>query len=378
MEKRRSDKEDLKAFLTFYKSGRRELEKAVRGVNRTLTKEKHPFLRVFMQDLADLNSGGKLLRGTLIRLGYAFSHPEDLNGSNDLAVAYEMFQTGVLIHDDIIDNAETRRGKFTVQRRVEKRLHVRNTEMLAEVDGPGDVARSAAICAGDIGITYAGVHMAAAYGEHPAFPALMRYFGDTVLSTMRGELLDVMLPYELQDESYDEAARRELLEKSVRDIYHLKTSRYSVIGPLHLGMMLGGMSEEAMRAMDRFADELGIAYQIMDDILGIYADAGYLGKDVGSDISEFKQTILWMYVRTSKPEAVEELLRYYGKKRVSERDLEAVRRIFRESGALDYARAVMESCFERAERKLARMRFLSAEEKAILRGFIAWCSGRSR
>jgi geranylgeranyl pyrophosphate synthase len=131
-----------------------------------------------------------------------------------------------------------------------------------------------------------------------------------------------------------------------------------------------------MKAMDRFADEIGIAYQIMDDILGIYADAGYLGKDVGSDIAEFKQTILWMYVRNNDPEATERLLRYYGRRQVSEEDLKAVRDIFRESGALSYAQSVMEGCFKRALRILSRMQFVSEEDRSILKGFVTWCSGR--
>ena len=167
-------------------------------------------------------------------------------------------------------------------------------------------------------------------------------------------------------------------EQSVKEIYHLKTSCYSVIGPLRLGLLLGGADEASMRAMDRFGDELGIAYQIMDDILGIYSEADYLGKDVGSDISEYKQTILYLYVRSQAPEYYEELSRYYGKRQVSVDELEEVRRIFRESGALDYARSVMDACFARAERKLSRMRFVGREEREILKGFISYCRTRNR
>lgn len=188
----------------------------------------------------------------------------------------------------------------------------------------------------------------------------------------------MILPYELQDVSLTEEERLRLLEQSVKEIYHLKTSCYSVIGPLRLGLLLGGADEASMRAMDRFGDELGIAYQIMDDILGIYSEADYLGKDVGSDISEYKQTILYLYVRSQAPEYYEELSRYYGKRQVSVDELEEVRRIFRESGALDYARSVMDACFARAERKLSRMRFVGREEREILKGFISYCRTRNR
>lgn len=372
MEKERN----LQDFLAFYKESTERLTREAEGCNRSLRKDPNPFLKICREDLADLNSGGKMLRGVLIGLGYRIGGGGDIRYSDALAVAYELFQTGILIHDDIIDNASTRRGKFTIHERCKKRMAARSTRMLAEVDKPADVARSVALCVGDLGIYGANLKIAEAYASDPRFGEMLRYFDEVVINTIRGELLDVVLPYELQDGSYDEKKAKALLEKSVKDIYHLKTSCYSIIGPLHLGMMLAGAAEEEMKAMDRFADEIGIAYQIMDDILGIYADAGYLGKDVGSDIAEFKQTILWMYVRNNDPEATERLLRYYGRRHISEEDLKAVRDIFRESGALSYAQSVMEGCFDRALRILSRMRFVGEEDRRILKGFVAWCSGR--
>jgi geranylgeranyl pyrophosphate synthase len=116
----------------------------------------------------------------------------------------------------------------------------------------------------------------------------------------------------------------------------------------------------------------------MDDILGTFADPDILGKDVGSDVAEFKQTILYMYVRTMKPEYTDELLQYYGKKRVTAKDIEQVQRIFEESGALGYAQSVLADYFESAERKIGRMKFISAEDKKILRGFISYCKGRRK
>ena len=370
---------NLAAFQEFFKESRARLTKECAAYNRALKKDKNPIIRVFKQDFADLNEGGKMLRGMLVNLGYRIAGGEDLAYSDALALAFEIFQTSVLIHDDIIDNAETRRGKYTIGRRYEHRLKVRGTKMVAEPDGPDDVARSAALCVGDLGLYLANVKLAEAYREHPAFADLILYFDDVIVRTIRGELLDVVLPYELQDISYSEEEGRKLLEKSIREIYHLKTACYSVIGPLHLGMMLGGAKEEDMRALDRFADDVGIAYQIMDDILGIYAEAGFLGKDVGSDISEFKQTILYMYVMNeAAPEYKRDLLKVYGKAHVTEPILDEVRKIFDESGAYDYAKDAMRACFLRAERRLSRMKFLSDEDRAILRGFLMWCQGRRK
>ena len=370
-------KDNLKEFLDYYENVKKRLVKKNRRFNRSLTREKNPVIRMFFSDLADLNDGGKMLRGMLVTLGYALAGGQETEYPDDLALAFEIFQTGVLIHDDIIDRASVRRGKMTVERRYAARLHVRGTEMVAAGGNAAHIASSAALCTGDIGLYLSNLKIAESYEDHPALGKLIASFDEMILSTIRGELLDVVLPYELQDSSYSEKEKNELLEQSIRDIYHLKTSCYSLIGPLHLGMMLAGAGDKLLRAMDKAADDLGIAYQIMDDILGIYSDTIQLGKDVGSDISEFKQTILYMYIKVYAPEYEEELLRYYGRE-ADEESLEEVRRIMKDSGALDYARDTMNSCFKRAETKLRKMKFPCESYRGVLLGFIDWCRGRRK
>ena len=375
---------ELAAFSAFYSDSLNRLTKKTNAYNKVMRKEPNPIIRPFREDLADLNTGGKMLRGMLVNLGYQIA--VHMNGeaacnaaeSDMLALAFEIFQTGVLVHDDIIDNAGTRRGKITVHRRYEHRLNVRETKMVAAGEKPGNLAKSAAICVGDLGIYYANKQIVDNYAQNEHLAALIGYFDDIVLQTIRGELLDVVLPYEIQDDKYSPEEKKKLLEKSIWDIYYLKTAGYSVIGPLHLGMILGGADEKQMKSLDRVAEDIGIAYQIMDDILGVFADPEKLGKDVGSDITEFKQTILYMYVCTMKPEYEEELLQVYGKKRIIDAELDEVQRIFRESGALAYAQEMLGDCFERAEKRLARIKGMSKEDKAILRGFITYCKGRRK
>lgn len=375
---------NLETFRQFYEGTYKRLEKKTHAYNRSLKKDDNPIIRPFMEDLADLNQGGKMLRGMLVVFGYQIAkHARgasdiDLSISDALAQTFEMFQTGVLVHDDVIDNAAQRRGKITVHRRYEHRLDVRDIRMVSGIEKPQEIAKSVGICVGDLGIYYANKLLADSYGSDPALGQLISYFDDIVIQTIRGELLDVVLPYEIQDPGIGEEERAKLLEKSIYDIYFLKTAGYSVIGPLHLGMILGGAEPKEMAALDRCARDIGIAYQIMDDILGVFADPKILGKDVGSDVAEYKQTILYMYVRTMKPEFAEELLQYYGKKHVTSRDIEQVQRIFEESGALAYAQSVLADHFESAERKISRMKFMDAEDKKILRGFISYCKGRRK
>lgn len=372
-----ADKENLEAFTAFYRNYGDRLEKKVKAYNKKLAKDKNPLLATYKADLADLNDGGKLLRGVLVGLGYRLGGGEKGDYPLDLSLAFEMFQTGVLIHDDVIDNADLRRGKMTIHNRCLKRMEAQDITVVSARETEPSIARSVALCAGDLGLFYPNLILAESYADDPHFGEISAEFSRIVIDTIRGEMLDVVLPYQLQDSSYTDEERGKLLEKSVADIYHLKTARYSVVGPLHLGLMLAGGSEKLIRRIDSFADDIGVAYQIMDDVLGIYADEALLGKDVGSDILEYKQTILYMYVRNYAPDYAGRLERHYGSPNVTEQDVEKVQDIFRESGALTYAQDAMNSCFARAERKLARMD-LSKEDKQVLKGFISWCRGRRK
>ncbi len=367
------EKEDFRAYQSFYKTAFRRLSKKQKTMNRKLGTDENPLIVTAREGLADLNAGGKMLRGMLVTLGFriAMREPADDSYADTLALAFETFQTGILIHDDIIDNAELRRGKETIHHRHERRVSEENIGLTA--GEAGHLSKSVALCAGDYALYEAIRIISAGYPDAESLGSLIRYFSEVVLDTIRGELLDVMLPSELK--LLPEAEAGTLLEKTVEDIYRLKTAKYSVIGPLHLGMLLGGASPQKMRALDSMAEDLGIAYQIKDDILGIFADEKELGKDVGSDISEGKQTILYMYVRNRKPKYLPNLLAYYGKP-AGRPEIDAVREIFRESGALDFAKEEMEKCFLRAEEKLASLRWMDKDSRRILRGFIGYCRGR--
>lgn len=384
--------EELREYQKFYKKIYRRLSRKQEAQSKKLALDENQVLLPAREALASLNTGGKLLRGMLVVLGFKIALdawekkaaknldvPDiqkvktDYSYADSLALAFETFQTGILIHDDIIDRAALRRGKKTVHLRYKERVEKEGIRMVTENDDPAHLSASVALCVGDYALHEAVRVISKNYGSCDNLGSLITYYLDTALETCRGELLDVMLPYEMQ--TLPEAEADTLLEKSVDEIYRLKTARYSLAGPLHLGMLLGEASPRQMQSLDALAEQVGIAYQIMDDVLGIYADEKDLGKDVGSDISEFKQTILYMYVKTRKPEYLPELLCHYGKT-ATPADLEAVQEIFRESGALDYAKEAMESRFTRALLAIDSIRWMTAEDKTILRGFIGYCRER--
>ncbi len=368
----------VNAFSAFYEASKTRLTKKIDAYNESVARDGNPLIQPFQKEFARMNQGGKCLRGMLVNLGYQIAGGADVAFSDDLAIAFELFQTAVLIHDDVIDKADTRRDQMTIHKAYQKRLAERSIRMVSASESAESLSMSAAICAGDLGLFYSNYQLAQHYRNHPHLGDLILYFDQVIIDTIRGELLDVILPYELQDAVYSEEERGALLERSVMEIYHLKTAFYSVIGPLHLGMILGGMPEEQMKQLDEICDDLGIAFQIKDDILGIFADAEETGKDAGSDISEFKQTILYQYVMNHVPTHKDALLRYYGREHLSSRDRKAVQDLFYGSGAYGYAVDTMEQCFKRASRKLKSLDCLDEDSRAILSGFISYLRDRTK
>ena len=367
-------------YNEFYEQQSQRLRRKMRLYNEALCTEPTKLLHPVMCDYADLNAGGKMLRGSFVCLGYALAkeaETEDgippeakIEKSDALALAFELFQTAVLVHDDLIDHATLRRGKKTLDLRFSERASERGL-----IDHAGDTGRSVAICAGDLGLFESADMIVKSYPGHTRLSAMLSYFYEVVKETIRGEMLDSILPCEITDPTRSEAESDALLSDAVTEIYLRKTAMYSVVGPLHLGMLYGGADEELLAAVDAFAKEAGIAFQIKDDILGIFGSEEGVGKDVGSDVAEAKLTILYQYVRSRHPSMHEELMRDYGKSPVTPEALARVRKIFRESGAKQYAERQMEACFARAEAQLLAIP-LRQEKKKLLRGLLHYLQGR--
>ena len=373
----------MKTFLEFYNENGERLKRKIERFNDELIKEDKPLLLPFMKNFADLNEGGKMLRGTLVNMGYALTLEPELLGvdmkedrhlygeSDALALAFEIFQTSVLMHDDVIDHAALRRGKPTVHTRYRRSLWNRGIE-----DKAGDTPQSVAICLGDFGLYAASDVIVKSYAHDPTLSDILEYFNGVVMDTIRGELLDVILPYEGADLTRDQDEREKLVLDSVREVYRLKTAKYSIVGPLHLGLIYGGADEETLKKVDAFAESLGIAFQIKDDIFGVYGGEE-IGKDVGSDIEEAKMTILYNFVRAKDERLHRELMQYYGKSPATADAIAKVQNIFTESGALEYATTTMEKCFDDAKKAVEEMDFCK-EKKELLGGLISYMRERTK
>lgn len=244
---------------------------------------------------------GKTIRGLLVVLGFDLAGGDKNKDIYKIAAAYEIFHTAILIHDDIIDNSKTRRGEVTIHERFRSN------------------GKELAICLGDIGFFLATELITQTNFDSGLIIDALNYSSRVKINTAFGEILDI-------------------LKKDPITVAKLKTARYSISGPLVLGSKLASVSKIKIKALETFGENLGIAYQIRDDILGVFGDEKALGKSVASDIEDGKNTLLFEYAfKNANANQKKSLLNKYGRGKVNKSDLEGIRDIFRSTGALEYA-----------------------------------------
>ena len=220
-------------------------------------------------------TGGKRLRPLLVLLGHrlAGGNPDDVVGP---AVAVEMLHTWALIHDDVIDADETRRGRPTTHRGFATR-HRDN-------GWGGDSERygaAMAILVGDLVAILADESFERATVGVDELAAGREAFSHLRVEVTAGQVLDVHVA----------AARTTDLDRALR-VATLKSGRYSVTRPLQLGALLAGADDGLVDHLREIGDRLGVAFQLRDDLLGVVGDPDRTGKAMGGDLREGKRTVL--------------------------------------------------------------------------------------
>ncbi len=362
--------EVLYEFLKYYLSVKDKFVLKMEEYNDLFVKGySNRFLEEALSQFVSSNKGGKFLRASLIALGYQ-SFGNDDDKYLPLGIALELFQTSILIHDDIIDKADKRRGMDTIPLKYEKLYSDKIKGDESFINKRHDIGTSMALCLGDMGFYLALQVIAQNYKNSENLGRILEYYNSVAIKTCEGEMVDVILPF------YEEFfGVSDDLESHVMEIYKLKTAWYSVVGPYCLGAILGGASDNDIHKLEDALLGLGVAFQIKDDLIGIYGDEKHIGKSVTSDASEFKQTILYAFVKNT--EYSDELLKYYGKN-IKISDMDKIKDIFDKSGAKEYANSKMDDLFKKAFQDILDLEFLDIEKKKILLGFAEFLRVRSK
>ncbi|MGR6900052.1 polyprenyl synthetase family protein [Glutamicibacter sp. BSL13] len=263
--------------------------------------------------------GGKRTRPKLVDLGYRAFGGTDRQRSVSLGCAFELLHTALLIHDDVIDRDFIRRGQPTLS------AHYRDQAAARGLPDPQaqHVGGSAAIIAGDLLLTAAIRQTTHATAGLPAAAAVEEAFELGIAQAGAGELEDLLYSMHMIPADTVQVLRME----------ELKTAGYSFQLPLQCGALLAGASQQEAAGLGEIGCRFGVAYQVIDDILGCFGDPRATGKSVESDLREGKSTVLTALA--SEDAGFGRALAEY---RQGNSGIEEVRRALRASGAEQVAR----------------------------------------
>lgn len=267
--------------------------------------------------------GGKRIRAAMMYYGYKLFSQKNIDEAIKASIAFELIQSYLLIHDDIIDQDEMRRNGPTMHRMFEE-AHKKTYGS----PGSGHFGASMAILAGDI-----ANHLANLVILNAQMPVDRKLKAATELNrsvhrVIYGEALDVLSNF--QDN---------VKEADILRIHNLKTASYTFEGPLLVGAILGGAPQEKLDILSDYALPLGQAFQIQDDIQDIFGDEKKLGKPPGSDLKEGKKTLLVMKaLEKADKREMAALNKALGNPKLTKSMVEDVQAVMVTTGSLDYSR----------------------------------------
>ncbi|PAY24352.1 geranylgeranyl pyrophosphate synthase [Dietzia natronolimnaea] len=224
-------------------------------------------------------NGGKRIRPRFGLAGWSAASPADATVPDEIltaCAALELIQACALIHDDIVDASDTRRGRPTVHRSIEAAHR--------DLGWSGDPARygvSQAILVGDLALAWADEMFVTSGVDPAALGRALEPWYAMKTEVLSGQMLDILA--ESSGATDEETPAR---------VNRFKTAAYTVERPLHIGAALAGAAPDTVTALREFGVAVGQAFQLRDDMLGVFGDPEVTGKPSGDDLREGKRTLL--------------------------------------------------------------------------------------
>ena len=321
----------------------------------TCGREAHPLgleAVAFVAQTIGAVQGGKRLRARFCTAGWRAI--AELNGSAEhvpepliaAAAALEVFQAAALVHDDLIDNSDTRRGRPSAHRALEALHRARGWDGDAAAFG-----RASAILSGDLLVAWSddlfeeGLRLADTRVAAAARTEYARMRRDVTI----GQFLDIA-----EESAFVSAPDADQAERALR-VASLKSARYSVEQPLVIGAALADATPAQHRALRDFGHPVGMAFQLRDDVLGVFGDERLTGKPSGDDLREGKRTVLVAYAREAvSPDDRAILDQRLGDPTLDDAQISALQTMIVSSGALDRVERLIAEYSRTAERALSQ------------------------
>ena len=283
-----------------------------------------------------LSLGGKRIRPVLMMMSYNLfkERPEEIMNQ---AIALETYHNYTLLHDDLMDQADLRRGHTTVHKKWDA---------------------NKAILSGDSMLVLSYERMAKCAENY--LPDVLHLFTETALEIGEGQEYDMAFE-----------TRNDVTEEEYIEMIRLKTSVLLACA-MKIGAIMGDASEEDQNYLYEYGEKLGLAFQLQDDLLDVYGDPKVFGKAIGGDIMCNKKTYMLINALNLANDAQRKELQYWIAAKNFDRNekVKAVTKLYDEIGIRELCERKMDECYNRALEYLAKVK-VSEERKKELKAYAA-------
>lgn len=271
--------------------------------------------------LLDFSNQGKMIRGGLVFLGHqSFGNKKITENQVKIASAMEIMHSSLLIHDDIMDRDEKRRGQITIHEYF-KKIGIKNK--LTDTEHFGI---STAICLGDIGFFLAADILNSLQLETTIKNKIINLFNHEIMRVGLAQQYEILNTF----------SKNNINTKDILAIYKFKTARYTFSLPLKLGAISARANDYQLKTIDELGEKFGLIFQIQDDEIGIFGETTQTGKVVGSDIRENKKTLYYTNIFGKKTFPYQtNLKKMYNKKNINKKDINKIIQLLIKSGLHD-------------------------------------------
>jgi geranylgeranyl diphosphate synthase type I len=313
--------------------------------------------------LADLLAGGKRLRPLFCYWGWRGAGALDCEEILTAAAALELLQASAILHDDVMDDSDLRRGKPAAHRRFAALHRERGWSGSDEAFG-----RGGAILLGDLCLSWSDQMLRTCGLPAERLLPAMSYFDTMRAEVMAGQYLDLVI---------QSSGAKSSLEFAMR-VLRFKSAKYTVERPLQLGGALAGGSPELLEAYSAYGLPVGEAFQLRDDVLGVFGDPAVTGKPAGDDLREGKRTVLVAKTfETATPAQAERLAARLGDPKLDAGDVADLREIIVSTGALEAVEKLIDQLADQAHAALAAAPLTDDTARTALEHLVSAATKRS-
>ena len=278
--------------------------------------------------LSVLLSGGKRLRPAFCYWGFRGAGGTDSEAVVTAAASLELFQACAIVHDDVMDDSDTRRGSPAAHRRFAA-LH-RSEGWLGSPEAFGT---GAAILLGDLCLAWSDQMLSTCGLPPQRLRDGHRVYDEMRAELMGGQYLDLL----------EQARGGGSVERALR-VARYKSAKYTIERPLHLGAVLAGAGQDVLDGYSGYGLPLGEAFQLRDDVLGVFGDPAETGKPAGDDLREGKRTALVAMAVESASSAQQAAVRkHLGDPHLTDDGVAVLREVITETGALDRVEGLIDT-----------------------------------